>query len=70
MNKEPNHVIKDFLKVFILPVLINKIFMLYFGLNYAEHKGEGYGWGLFATVLFLAFTTGSFLWKYRHNPDP
>ncbi len=68
-NKNPA-VIKDFLKVFIVPVLINKMFMLYFGLNYSSHPGEGYGYGLVATILFLIFTVGRFLWKYRNIEDP
>jgi hypothetical protein len=75
MNQEPrketsNAVIKDLVKVFLLPTLINKFFMLYFGLNYSEHPGEGYGYGLVATLLFLAFTIGRFLWKYKDIEDP
>lgn len=67
-----NHqtVLKDFVQVFIVPVLINKMFMLYFGLNYSNHPGEGYGYGLMATFIFLAFTIGRFLWKYRNIEDP
>ncbi|MEZ0393197.1 MAG: hypothetical protein ACAH59_13330 [Pseudobdellovibrionaceae bacterium] len=63
-------VLKDFLKVFLVPVLINKMFMLYFGLNYADQPGEGYGYGLVATILFLIFTVGRFVWKYRNIEDP
>lgn len=63
-------VLKDFLKVLLVPLLINKAFMLYFGLNYADHPGEGYGYGLIATILFLFFTVGRFLWKYRNIEDP
>lgn len=63
-------VLADFLKVFLVPLLINKLFMLYFGLNYADNPGEGYGYGLVATILFLLFTVGRFLWKYRHIEDP
>lgn len=60
----------DFLKVFLVPVVLNKAFMMYFGLQYAAHPGEGYGYGLFATVLFLIFTIARFLWKYRNIEDP
>jgi len=70
MKKTNNTVIRDFIKVFIFPVLINKFFMFYFGLNYANHPGEGYGYGLAATILFLLFTVGRFLWKYRNVEDP
>lgn len=62
--------IKDFLKVFIVPVLINKMFMLYFGLNYADNPDQGYGYGLAATILFLFFTVGRFLWKFKDIEDP
>lgn len=44
--------------------------MLYFGLNYSNHPGEGYGYGLAATLLFLGFTIGRFLWKYKDIQDP
>jgi hypothetical protein len=61
---------RDLIKVFLIPTLINKPFMLYFGLKYAANPGEGYGYGLFVTVLVLLFTTGRFLWKYRNEEDP
>lgn len=63
-------VVNDFLRVFIVPVLINKGVMLYFGLEFANHPGEGYGYGLLATILFLLFTVSRFLWKYRKVQDP
>jgi hypothetical protein len=66
----PNKTFKDFLKVFVMPLLVNKIFMLYFGLNYANNPGEGYGYGLTATILFLLATCVHFVWKYRHIEDP
>ena len=64
------NVLSDFIKVFLFPTLLNKAFLLYFGLNYAEHPGEGYGYGLVATILFLAFTVGNFVWRYRNVEDP
>lgn len=67
---KPNAVLKDFIKVLIVPMLINKAFMLYFGLNYSNHPGEGYGYGLIATILFLFFTVGRFVWKYKDVEDP
>jgi hypothetical protein len=67
---KPDAVLKDFIKVLIVPLLINKAFMLYFGLNYSSHPDEGYGYGLIATILFLFFTVGRFIWKYRNIEDP
>lgn len=71
-KKMQNHdsFIKDLIKVFLIPTLINKAFMLYFGLNYSKYPGEGYGYGLAATLLFLFFMIGKFLWKYRDEEDP
>lgn len=70
MSENKPNVLKDFLIVFLVPTLANKVFMLYFGLHYAEHPGEGYGYGLAATIAFLLFTMGRFLWKYRGIEDP
>ncbi len=69
MKKSPNF-LRDFLSVFLGPTLINTAFMLYFGLNYSDSSGEGYGYGLVATILFFLFTVGRFLWKYKDVEDP
>lgn len=63
-------VIKDFLIVFLVPTLINKMLMLYFGLNYSSSPGEGYGYGLVATIIFFLLTMGRFIWKYKDTEDP
>lgn len=63
-------VINDFLMTLILPLTINKFLMMYFGLNYSEFPGEGFGYGLVATFLFMIFMISRFLWKYRHVSDP
>ena len=65
-----NAVMKDFLKVLVMPLLVNKFFMFYFGINYSNHPDQGYGYGLAATILFLFFTVGRFIWKYRNVEDP
>jgi hypothetical protein len=67
---KPKNVLLDFVKVLLLPMLINKAFLMYFGLNYSSHPGEGYGYGLAVTICFLFFTIGSFLWKYKDVEDP
>lgn len=66
---KPN-VLADFLKTFLVPTLVNKFFMIYFGLNYSNSPGEGYGYGLVATIAFLFFTMGRFIWKYQGIEDP
>jgi len=68
-SAKPN-VLKDFVIVFAVPTLINKAFMIYFGLMYADYPGEGYGYGLVATIIVLCFTMGRLIWKYRHIQDP
>jgi hypothetical protein len=65
-----NPILKDFLKIFLVPVLINKAFLLYFGLNYAEHPGEGYGYGLAASITFFLASCFRFIWKYKDIEDP
>ena len=70
MTNKENSFLKDALRVFLVPMIINKILMVYFGTQYSAFPGEGYGYGLVATILFLLFTMGHFLWKYRNEDDP
>jgi len=70
IKQKQNPILKDFLKVFLVPVLINKIFMLYFGLNYSQYPGEGYGYGLIASILFFLYSVFRFIWKYKDIEDP
>lgn len=62
-------VLKDFILAFLVPTLVNKMFMLYFGLNYSEFPGEGYGYGLIASIVFLVFSLARLVWKYRNVED-
>lgn len=68
--QSPQQTLKDFLKVLLIPLLINKFFMMYFGLMYSNNPGEGYGYGFAATIFFLLFNCGRFIWKYRDIEDP
>ena len=71
MSQGPNKkVLADFIRTLIVPLLINKFFMMYFGLKYSEFPGHGYGYGLIVTILFLLFTMGRFIWKYKDVEDP
>lgn len=47
-----------FMIAFLMPTLIGKSFILFFGLNYSQYPDEGYGWGLIAAIVF---TVGSLL---------
>jgi Mg2+ and Co2+ transporter CorA len=52
-----------FLRIALVPMLITKAFILYFGINYSLYPGEGYGYGL---AFFCAFTVISaliFIWR-------
>lgn len=69
-KSETSNTLVDFLKIFIIPVLVNKAFMLYFGLKLSEFPGEGYGYGLAASIIVLFVTIGRFIWKYRNVEDP
>lgn len=62
-------VLADFLRSFLVPTLVGKTFVLYFGLNYSEHPGEGYGYGLAGAILFTLVSLCLFLWKYRNYED-
>lgn len=62
--------LRDFLKALLVPLLINKAFMMYFGLKYSEHPGEGYGYGLVATIFVLVAGLARLIWKYKDVEDP
>lgn len=60
----------DFLKVFLLPMCVNKFFLLYFLVNYSNYPGRGYGYGAIISLTLLVVTIVLFLWKYRNIDDP
>jgi hypothetical protein len=61
--------LKDLIIAFLFPTLIGKSLMLYFGLNYSNEPGEGYGVGLVLSILFTCAMAGRFIWKYRNYED-
>lgn len=62
-------VLKKIIRTFLIPTLIGKSFILYFGINYSNEPGEGYGYGLIVALLFTAVSLGSFAWKYRNQEE-
>lgn len=73
MNEDPQKSSKkalfDLIRAFLMPTLFGKSLVLYFGLNYSESPGDGYGYGLVAAIGFTLFMLGLFLWKYRNQSE-
>ena len=64
-----NNDLKDFILAFLMPTLMGKIMIYYFGLHYSESPGEGYGIGLACAISFTVIMFARFLWKYRNYED-
>lgn len=58
-----------FIRAVLMPTLIGKSLIMYFGLNYSESPGEGYGYGLVASILFTVLMLIYFVWKFRDYVD-
>lgn len=65
----PKLKLKDLAVTFLMPTLIGKSFVLYFGLNYSSYPDEGYGYGLAGSIIFTAFMLIRFGWKFRNYND-
>jgi hypothetical protein len=61
--------LKRFLLAFLMPTLVGKSLVVFFGLNYSQYPDEGYGYGLTGAMLFTVFMLCRFVWKYRHVED-
>lgn len=61
--------LSDFIISFLMPTLFGKSLVVYFGLNYSEFPGEGYGYGLTLSIIFTLSMLGRFVWKYRNIED-
>ena len=59
----------ELIRVFIVPTLIGKSFVLYFGIHYSAHPDEGYGYGLLLSIIFTVATLSLFMWRYRNIED-
>ncbi len=62
-------ILKDFIVSFLVPTLIGKSFVLYFGIQYSNYPGEGYGYGLIISLFITAFNLIRFAWKYKDVED-
>jgi hypothetical protein len=54
---------------FLFPMLAGKCLILYFGCNYSEYPGQGYGVGLALSITFTVCMFARLLWKYRNYKD-
>ena len=52
-----------------MPTLIGKTGVMFFGLNYSQYPGEGYGYGLVASILLTVFTLFRLVQKYKGRED-
>lgn len=71
MNAQPSDkkALIAFLRAFILPTLAGKVAILYFGLNYSKYPGEGYGYGLAASLLFMLTMLSTLVYKFWNVED-
>jgi hypothetical protein len=61
-SEEAARKLKTYIRIFLVPTLINKAFLLYFGLQYSMYPGEGYGYGLIITICLTLFSFAYFVW--------
>ena len=52
-----------YLRVFLLPTLLLKTLLFYFGIQYSKYPGEGYGWGMLIVVVISVVNISIFLWQ-------
>ena len=62
-------VLKDFIVSFLMPTLIGKSFVLYFGIQYSNFPGEGYGYGLIISLLITFLNLIRFALKYKDHEE-
>ena len=67
--KTPRQIIFDFMKSFLVPTLVGKSFVLYFGINYSQYPDEGYGYGLIIAIAVTVFSLVAFAWKYKDQEE-
>lgn len=53
----------------VIPSVLGKTLIFYFGSLYTKFPGDGYGYALSAALFFTAFNLLRFIWKYRDYKD-
>jgi hypothetical protein len=69
VDQNAKKTLKDFIKSFLMPTLVGKTLVLYFGINYSLSPDEGYGYGLAASIAFTVFGLLMLVWKYRNQEE-
>lgn len=69
VDQNAKKTLKDFIKSFLMPTLVGKTLVLYFGINYSLSPDEGYGYGLAAAIAFTVFGLFKLVWKYRNQEE-
>jgi len=54
-----------FLRTALMPMILTKALILFFGIQYSAYPGEGYGWGLVITVSVMLISFAIFIYKNR-----
>lgn len=67
--QKKNQQLYHFIRAFFGPTILGKIAVLYFGLNYSQYPGDGYGYGLILSVVVTVGLLIRFVYKYRHVED-
>jgi hypothetical protein len=57
--------LRPLLIFFVVATLVNKAAIFYFGINYSNYPGHGYGYGLVASLAYLVCSAGYLIFKYR-----
>jgi hypothetical protein len=68
-EKDQKQKLAAYIRAFVVPTILIKMFMLYFGLNYAAYPDHGYGYGLLATVILSLANFSYFLYLNWDDSD-
>lgn len=69
MEQSPKEKLKSLIISFLMPTLFGKSLILYFGRNYSNYPGEGYGYGLILAIAFTVFMLVRFAIKYSSSEE-
>ena len=58
-----------YIRIFLLPTLVLKGFIMYFGLNYAMYPDRGYGTGLLISMALALCNFGYFLYVHWNDSE-